>query len=211
MRKGISRSIERGAGGWGLQPAAYNKRLRYFFSRHLPPCSRILLIESGSRHLIEHVIPFLRAGFGAPIEIDLLTCYPGAPQGVDGKVFRITEYGGAAGRHKLLSELAAREYPIAGMICSGEPIMTKWKWWVGARLPSKLFILNENGDYFWLDWWHRRNIKRFISYRAGLTGAAAVPTLVRFLLFPFTLAYLLLYAGAVHLRRKIRSFRLRHE
>lgn len=185
--------------------------MRYFFSHDLPPCSRILLIESGSRHLIERVIPFLRTGLGDQIQIDLLTCYPGVPQGVDGKVFRVTEYGGASGRHKLLSDLAARHYGITGMICSGEPIMTKWKWWVGARLPSKFFIVNENGDFFWLDWWHRRNITGFITYRAGLTGAAAVPTLVRFLLFPFTLAYLILYAGAVHLRRKIGSFRLRHE
>ncbi len=90
------------------------------------------------------------------------------------------------------------------MICSGEPIMTKWKWWLGAHLKSKVFILNENGDLFWLDWEHRRNIREFVAYRAGLTGAAAVPTLIRFLLFPLTLAYLILYAGTVHLRRKVR-------
>jgi hypothetical protein len=179
--------------------------LRYFFRRHLPPSSRILLIESGSRHLIEGVIPFLRAGFGETLEIDLLTCYPGAPRGCGGQIFRVADYGGgAAGRGRLLAELSARDYRLAGMICSAEPVMTKWKWWLAARLKAKFFILNENGDYFWFDWERRKTILQFAVYRAGLTGAAAVPAIVRFLVFPLTLAYLILYACTVHLRRRIR-------
>jgi hypothetical protein len=162
-------------------------------------------VESGSRHLIENVIPSLRASFGEHLEIDLLTCYPGVPQGFAGEVFRVTDYSGGAGRSELLSELAGREYAAAGMICSGEPIMTKWKWWLASRLNAKFFVLNENGDYFWLDWWNRATLIRFMTYRAGLTGAAAVPTLIRFMVFPLTLAYLILYACTVHLRRKIRT------
>jgi hypothetical protein len=179
--------------------------LHYFFRRRLPPSSRILLIESGSRHLIEGVIPLLREGFGEAAEIDLVTCYPGAPRGCDGRVFRIGDYGGGApGRARLLRDLRSRGYGIAGMICAAEPIMTKWKWWLAARLGAKVFILNENGDYFWFDWQHRRTILKFAAYRAGLTGAAAVPALVRFFVFPVTLAYLILYACTVHLRRRIR-------
>jgi hypothetical protein len=179
--------------------------LRYFFRRHLPPSSRILLIESGSRHLIEAVVPLLRAGFGDQLEVDLLTCYPGTPRSFEGQIFRVGDYaGGAAGRKRLLSDLAAREYRLAGMICSAEPVMTKWKWWTAARLPAKFFILNENGDYFWFDWERRKTILQFAAYRAGLTGAAAVPAIVRFLLFPLTLVYLILYACTVHLRRRIR-------
>jgi len=90
------------------------------------------------------------------------------------------------------------------MICSAEPVMTKWKWWLAARMPAKFFILNENGDYFWFDWERRKTIRRFAAYRAGLSGAAAVPAILRFLLFPLTLAYLILYACTVHLRRRIR-------
>jgi hypothetical protein len=178
--------------------------LRYFFNRHLPPCSRVLLIESGSRHLIENVIPSLYVMLGQNIEIDLVTCYAGEPAGFHGRVFRVTEYGGAAGRNQLLADLAPHAYTIAGMICAAEPIMTKWKWWLAARLPAKIFVINENGDYFWLDRAHWRTIVRFILYRGGLTGSAAVPALVRLALFPLTLAYLLLYAGTVHLRRKLR-------
>jgi hypothetical protein len=179
--------------------------LRYFFGRHLPPCSRLLLIESGSRQLIERVLPPLRSMFGDQVEIDLVTCYPGVPEGFQGKVYRISEYGGPAGRGELMSALAARGYSIAGVLCSSEPIMTKWKWWLGWKLRAKLFIVNENADFFWFDWAQRRTIVRFATYRAGLTGAAAVPTLVRFLVFPLTLAYLMLYAAAIHLRRKIRT------
>jgi len=151
------------------------------------------------------MIPALKNLFGPELEIDLVTCFAGVPRGFEGKVFRVTEYGGGAGRNQLLAELAERQYPIAGVICSGEPIMTKWKWWLAAHLKSKFFILNENGDYVWFDWGQRRTLIRFVAFRAGLTGGAAVPTLIRFLLFPLTLAYLILYACTVHLRRKIRT------
>jgi hypothetical protein len=177
--------------------------LRYFFRRHLPPSQRILLIESGSRHLIEGVLPNLRRNFGENVAIDLLTCYPGVPKGFDGEVFRIGDYGGAAGRDRLLADLAPQDYRLAGMICAAEPIMTKWKWWLAARMKAKFFILNENGDYFWFDWGHRHMIAKFAAYRAGLTGSAAVPALARFLMFPLTLAYLILYACTVHLRRHL--------
>ena len=82
--------------------------------------------------------------------------------------------------------------------------MTKWKWALAGRLRSKLFILNENADYFWFDWSHWRIMLHFMLFRAGLTGSAAIPTIARLLFFPVSLAYLLLYAGAVHLRRRLR-------
>jgi hypothetical protein len=155
--------------------------------------------------LIEGAIPLLRASFGESTEIDLVTCFPGVPLGCDGKVFRVADYrDGAAGRARMRADLAARDHGIAGMICAAEPVMTKWKWWLAGRLPAKFFILNENGDYFWFDWDRRRTILQFAAYRAGLTGAAAVPALVRFFLFPLTLAYMILYACTVHLRRRIR-------
>ena len=83
--------------------------------------------------------------------------------------------------------------------------MTKWKWVLAARLPAKIFILNENGDYFWLDRGHLTTIRQFVLFRAGLTGAGAVRTLARLVSFPFTLLYLILYALTVHLRRKLRT------
>ena len=73
------------------------------------------------------------------------------------------------------------------------------------KLPAKVFVLNENGDYFWLDWAHWSVIRHFILYRAGLSGAGAVRTLALVILFPFTLLYLLLYAATAHLRRFARK------
>ena len=71
-------------------------------------------------------------------------------------------------------------------------------------LPAKVFVLNENGDTFWLDYTHFGVIRHFVLFRAGLAGAGAVRTLARVFLFPFTLLYLLLYAATVHSRRALR-------
>jgi len=179
--------------------------LRHFFSRGNPPFTKVLLIESGSRRLFDGLIPGLYNLYGEQLQIDLVTCFAGVPTGFRGNVFRVTDYPGRAGRKRLYAELATHRYPIVGIICSGEKIMTKWKWALAARVPAKIFILNENADYFWVDWSHWRVMIHFALYRAGLTGAAAVPTIARLLFFPVTLSYLLLYAAFVHARRKLRT------
>jgi hypothetical protein len=104
----------------------------------------------------------------------------------------------------LLKELLAAQPQVCGIICSGEPVMTKWKWWLAFRITAKVFVLNENGDYYWFDYSNWRTMLHFIFFRLGLTGADPFTTLTRLLLFPFTLCYLLLYAAVVHLRRKVR-------
>jgi len=178
--------------------------LRLFFRTHIPDCSRILLIESGPRQVIERVIPHLKDLFGDDVGIDLLTCYAGEPAGFRGRVYSVNDYGGAAGRDALWADLAKRNYAVAGVVCAAVPIMTKWKWWLAFKAPAKIFIINENADYFWLDRAHLGQLRRFATHRMGISGSAAVPSLVRLVFFPLTLAYLLLYAGTVHLRRRIR-------
>ena len=82
--------------------------------------------------------------------------------------------------------------------------MTKWKWLLALRIPAKVFIINENGDYFWI---HRENVailREFVLTRMGLEGAGAIRTLGRLLAFPFAFLYLILYAFAAHARRAIR-------
>jgi hypothetical protein len=180
--------------------------MRYFLRRRHPEVSRILLVESGSRHLLEGLAPGLRRQHGEEIPIDLVTCYGGLPAGLSEKstkVYRVSDYRGSTGRKRLYAELKARQPSHLVIICSGEPIMTKWKWALVARLPAKVLVLNENGDYFWLDRGNWRIIRHFILFRAGLSGADAVRTISRVVLFPLTLTYLLLYAAVVHLRRKV--------
>jgi len=142
---------------------------------------------------------------GSDISIDLVTCFAGVPDGFVGTVYRVTDYTGRVARKRLYDELRSRDYTITGILCSAEPIMTKWKWAIAGQVPAKVIVINENGDYFWFDRTNWRTILHFMLFRAGLTGAAAVPTIARLLLFPFTLGFLILYAAFVHLRRKLRT------
>jgi hypothetical protein len=176
-----------------------------FFTRWLPSFDRVLLVESGSRHLLEALIPTLRQTCGEQIEFDLVTCYAGTPEGFHGHVYRVSDYAGPEGRARLIQELSDRRYSMLGIICSAEPIMTKWKWMLAARVPAKLFVINENADYFWAQWSNWRVIIHFFLYRAELSGAGAVRTILRLILFPFTVLYLILYAAIVHLRRKVHT------
>ncbi|MEP7363044.1 MAG: hypothetical protein ABI972_07305 [Acidobacteriota bacterium] len=176
--------------------------------RRIPPFRRVVMIESGSRQLLEDLLPVFYQNHGPNMRLDLVTCFSGTPKAFRnefGQVYRVTEFTGREGRKQLYRLLSANQYDICGMICSGEPIMTKWKWMLAARLPAKILVLNENGDYFFADRSTLGIIQHFVLYRAGLTGAGAVATLLRLALFPLTFAYLLLYAATAHLGRRVRT------
>ena len=180
--------------------------MRYFLSRRIPDPSAILLIESGSRGLVEGLIGHLRDNWGDEVPIDLVSCYPRLPRGFpeNTRLLCVTNYRGREGRRRMYRELLSRRYSLIGMICSGEPLLAKWKWLLALRLPAKVFIINENGDYFWVDRGHSAAIREFVYFRSGLAGAGAVRILARLFSFPFTLGYLLLYATVVHTRRALR-------
>lgn len=182
--------------------------MRYFLTRRLPEASAILLVESGSRGLLEGLIPNLRETWGEEIPIDLVTCYPTLPRGFldhNTRLYCVTGFRGRQGRRKLYRQLADNRYALMGIVCSDEPLMTKWKWSLALRIPAKIFVINENGDYFWLDRGHLGPLGEFLLYRSGLAGVGAVRMLAQLVSFPFTLAYLLLYAAAAHARRAFRS------
>src|SRR5712692_3298465 len=125
--------------------------MRYFLSKSIPPFSRVLLVESGSRELLEDLLNGLY-DVHPEMTADLVTCYAGLPkhfQASRGRVFRVGDYPDSRARKRFFAGLSASRYTVIGIICSSEPIMTKWKWVLAARLPAKLFLLNENGDYFW--------------------------------------------------------------
>jgi hypothetical protein len=180
--------------------------MRFVFSQRMPPGTRILLIESGSRVILEGIIAHLQSGWGEDMPMDLVTCYAGRPAGLgkNAKVFHVADYTTTELRNALLRELSGGDYAYAGMLCAAEPIMTKWKWWLAAKVPAKFFIINENGDYFWLNRKNAKAMRGFVLVRMGLSGAGALRTFGRLLAFPFSVLYLLLYAGVAHLRRFIR-------
>jgi hypothetical protein len=181
--------------------------LRFFFRSTIPPFRRVLLVESGGRHLLEDILPGI-CGLHQELErCDIVTCFPGVPRNFDparGRVYRVADYAGREGRKRLYKELGAADYSILGIICSGEAIMTKWKWVLAWKLRAKLFVLNENCDYFWCDRTNLGIMKNLALYRAGLAGEEGLATLARLALLPFTLTYLLLFAGVEHWKRRQR-------
>lgn len=179
------------------------KSMRYLISNRDPEGTRILLVESGSRALVENVLPLLYSTWAAEYTIDLVTCYGGAPEGLtaESAIYRTSDYSTPEKRDALVKELRTRDYAFIGIVCSAEPVMTKWKWMLAFRIPAKLFIINENSDYFWF---HRENwatLREFALVRAGLYGSDAPRTIARLLVFPFAVIFLLLYAAQAHTRR----------
>jgi uncharacterized Fe-S cluster-containing radical SAM superfamily protein len=166
-----------------------------------------LLVESGSRALLEGVVGGLRDAWGLDIPIDVATCYSTPPRGFSPshtRIYRPNEARRFVPRFRLLRQLARNRYSHLGIVCSGEPILMKWKCLLALALPSKVFVINENCDYFWLDRKHLSAVRQFAITRAGLSGTGAVRTPARLAAFPFTLAWLALYAAAVHTRRVFR-------
>lgn len=185
----------------------YPESVRWFVSRRIPAIERVLLVESGARAVAERVLPVLRRTQGEHVRVDLLTCYPGLPPGFppQTRVYRVSDYPGRAGRARLYGELRSQRYSIVGLICSGDPIMTKWKWAVAARVPAKVFVVNENADYFWLDRGHVPLLRRLVATRLGLSGSGAARTLGQLAALPFVFLYLLFYAALVHSARLVRG------
>lgn len=164
-----------------------------------------MLVESGDREISERLLPEL---YRHARRIDVITCYSGPPSHFDasrGQLYNIADYQRRDGRKRLYGELWSSGYSAVGIICADQPIMTKWKWAVAAQLPGKLFIVNENADYFWVDRGNWKTVRHFVLFRAGLSGADAVRTLTQLAVFPLAVLYLLGYAGVVHARRHLRA------
>lgn len=177
-------------------------RLKRFLSARIPPLNNLILVESGDRAVLEKLLPSLYTH--CPY-IDVVTCFAGPPVhfvAERGRIYNIAEYGGREGRKRLYAELWAKHYSAVGIVCADQPIMTKWKWAIASSLPGKLFIVNENVDYFWVDRENWKTVGRFALFRAGLSGADAVRTLTQLAVFPFTVLYLMLYTAWVHARRR---------
>jgi hypothetical protein len=178
--------------------------LRYFLRPHKAPALRkLLLVESGSRHLLEKLIPNLRAVYGETLIVDLCTCFPGAPAALskESRIYRTADFATAAARKRLYQELRSNGYHAIGIICSAEAIMTKWKWMLVYQVGAHAFLINENADYVWFDRLHAAGLAAYVRTRLGFEDTGAVRTLARLVLFPASLLYLTLYAITVHTRR----------
>ncbi len=182
--------------------------MRYFLDCRMPAPRSILLVESGTRSLVEGLLPSLRATWVGAGRVDLVSCFRALPRGFEAgttRIYCVGDYRGRAARRALYRELAANGYSHMGVICSGEPLMARWKWALGWQVPAKIFVINENGDYFWLERTQFRIIRKFVLQRTGLAGSGAVRMLAGAIAFPFAMMYLLLYAAVEHGRRSLRG------
>ena len=185
--------------------------MRYFWNvNEFPERSRILLVESGSRDLLEKAIPTLRTFWGGRTPpIDLFTCYGGVPEGIgdDGHIYRVTDYPGPE-RKKLLRELKNRGYAVMGIVCSEEPILAKWKFLIALSVPAKVLVINESGDCFWFDRSNWPAIRQFVASRSGVTGATVLRSTLQIAVLPFTFVGLLLFAAGAHALRAFNRLRI---
>jgi hypothetical protein len=181
--------------------------MRWFLSRRVPAVSRILVIESGPRKVAETLIPRLRQVFGTNLVVDLLTCFPDVPEGL-GKpshlVWNVTVRQGQRARWALLREIRAQRHTVAAVLCADSPILALWRLAALVFLPAKFLIVNENADFFWLDRGNWRVLVKFVLHRSGILQESAVRATARLAAFPFTLVFLLGYAGWVHALRGVR-------
>lgn len=183
--------------------------MRYFLRLRSPGHARVLIVESGPRQLLESFLPGFREKNREEIEsIDLVTCFSSEPAALPAetaRIYRTADYNDPAGRKRLVQKLKANRYTTLVVLCADNPILLKWKAYLAWKLPAAVLIVNENGDYFHLNRANWSIIVEFALTRSGLQGASAAPTLARVVAFPFTFAYLLLSAMAVHLRRRVRA------
>lgn len=180
--------------------------MRGIFSRRLPPLDDVLVVESGPRELADKFLRHLYE-VQASRQVDVVTCYGSAPSSFlpeRGVCYSIHDPEYAGKRSKLIARLCARPYAAVSILCSGKPIMTRWKWLIALRVSAKTLIVNENGDFFFFDWYHRHIVRMMVAHRMGVHGGLRIDLLGQLLLFPFTLAFLSLYAAAIHLRRTLR-------
>ena len=174
--------------------------MKFFFQRKIPAVHDVLLFESGSPEVARRALEQIRRIFPAA-RYHLCTCWPDPPVGSVASVFRVVEYPSSWNKLRLLWSFRQRRWEILAILCTGEPILLWWKLAALLLLPAKALIVNENADFFWLDWGNWRIVRRFVAIRWGVNQEELLQTLVRALVFPVTLSYLLATAGWLYFRR----------
>lgn len=181
--------------------------MRGLLSSTHPSFERLLVIESGPRDVAETFLKHLY-DVQKSKQVDLLTCYAGAPTSFDplrGKLYSVHDPSAKANRAQFIRNLLAPRYNIVAILCTGDPVLAKWKWTIALRANAKLLVVNEHAGFFLVDLKHRRPAKMMLSLRLGLHQPLRLHLLGELLLVPFTISYLALYAGFVHARKALRS------
>jgi hypothetical protein len=175
--------------------------MKYFFTGRGPAVDRILLVESGSRHVLERAIAGMTRGFPG-VRLELCTCLSGLPSGADfDRVWRVTDAPSMSAKWQMARAIAASRPPVAAILFSGEPILFYWKAALLLLLPSKILLINENGDFFWLDGPNLPTLRQFVGARLGMNGEGMLRGVCRVVSFPFVLVFLVLAAALTYMTR----------
>lgn len=188
-------------------------------ARAQPSFESVLLIESGPRPVTEKFLAFLYETKGAA-RVDVLTCYGTPPDAFDfdrGVVYSVHDPEARQDRSGFIRKLSHSPYTLLALLCTGSPILEKWKWVLAVRSSARLIIVNESARYFGLDIWNLgtlrlmllRRLNPFSDYTRESLLSALGGQLGGLFLAPFTISYLLLYTCALHLRRWLRNAKLR--
>ena len=178
--------------------------MRYFLRSRIPEPTIVLLVESGSRCVMEKAYARMRLIF-PQAHFELCTCFPGvpSPSGFE-RVYRVAEAPDGASKWKMLLAMRRSRPQVAALLFTGEPVMVRWKLVLMLLLPSKLLVVNENGDFFWLDWSNRAVLGRFLRSRLDVEGAELLRAICRLLVLPFLFTFLAAYALLAYLGRWLR-------
>ena len=195
---------------------AWGKRPRHrFLTRAQPNFDSILLIESGPRRVTEEILLYFYTVKTAR-RVDILTCYDTPPAGFDfdrGTVHSVHHEDARRNRSEFLRTLASGPYTAVSLLCTGSPILEKWKWMLAFRSSAKLIVVNEEANYFSLDIWNLKTarlmlLKRlnpFADYSSAGLLTSLTANLAGLLFAPFTVTYLLFYTAVLHVRRWLRA------
>ena len=176
------------------------------FRKSRPPFRRVLLIESGSRPIADRFLQSVYQFEGCS-QVDVLTCFstpPEAFQDQRGQVFFVTDPAIAGNRRQFLRALASVPYDIVAVLSTDSRILRNWKWAVSLLTRAKIVLIEENEDFFFLDYGYLRHIKVDFP-RLRQEQITHLRLAGEVLLMPLMISYLLLYAGQVHLRRLLRN------
>jgi hypothetical protein len=181
--------------------------MRGLFSKACPSFERLLVIESGPRDVAEIFLQHLYE-VQKSSHVDLLSCYGGRPQAFDperGTVYSVHDAAARQNRGRFIRQLLGNRYTIVAILCTGDPVLAKWKWIIALRAKAKILIVNEHAGFFLLDFQHHRFARMMLSLRLGVHQPFQLRLVGELLLMPFTIGYLALYAAYVHARRVLRT------
>ncbi len=174
--------------------------MKCFFSRKIPLARDVLLLESGSPEVARRAVGEIQKIFPGA-RYHLCTCHPVSAENAFASVFRVNDYASHWERMRVLLSWRQKGWEVLAILCTGEAIMARWKWLALALLPAKVLVVNENADFFWLDWGNRKTLRRFVRMRLGVGQIELLSTVARALVFPITLLILLGTAGFLYSRR----------